>query len=356
MDEPVRPSTSAPLIAHLNLARNYRGGERQVELLVTDLNSAREFRSYAICRKGEILAERMRAAGREVDVVAKPFSWRARLRPDTRLIHAHDGKSVHVAHSLSRRYGIPYVVTRRVDNPIGTGRRTRRAYRGARCVVTLSRAIESVVHRLDPSLPTEIIASASSSFRPDAKEVDRIRHEVGGRRIIGHVGALQDKQKGQSDIIAIAKRLRDPRPDICFLLVGGDGGDEETLRAQANGLDNVVFAGHVDNVGDYLSAFDLMLFPSRNEGLGSSVIDALSLGIPVVAYRIGGIPEIINDGANGLLVPPRDIDGLERAMIDILADDNRRRSMGSEARRTAENYSSSAMAQRYAALYRRVLA
>lgn len=108
--------------------------------------------------------------------------------------------------------------------------------------------------------------------------------------MVGHVGALDNDQKGQEFIIAVAREIESSHPEVQFALVGG-GDDEAMLKARAAGLSNVAFVGFVDNVGDYLESFDLFVLPSNREGIGSILFDAMERALPVVASRVGGVPD-----------------------------------------------------------------
>ena len=100
----------------------------------------------------------------------------------------------------------------------------------------------------------------------------------------------------------------------------GDGKDRERFVQEIGRLTNVELVGWVDNLGSYLAAFDLFVFPSRREALGSSLLDALQSGLPIVASKVGGIPDVVEDGANGRLVEPGDA-GQLIAAIEVLLDD-----------------------------------
>ena len=135
------------------------------------------------------------------------------------------------------------------------------------------------------------------------------------------------------------------------MLVGG-GADEAMLKTAAKGLDNVVFTGFVDNVGDHLAAFDVFILPSNKEGIGAILLDAMDLGLPVVASRVGGLPEIVHDGENGILIEPQRPDQLEVAILSLADSPETRRRYGEHGRELAKGYSASAMAEKYLALYR----
>lgn len=347
------------LLTHLNLAPGFRGGERQTELLVREL-SHRGWRQRVVARAGGELAPRLAGVpGLEVRTAGFGVAGAAVALRGAGLVHVHEGRGIQAAWLARTVAGIPYLVTRRVQQGPRLTTANRRFYGGAVAVAALSDAIAAALARLDPALPVRIIPSASSGLAVRDGEPARLRAAFGGGRsrafLVGHVGALVDSHKGQSQLIELARRLAGSAPDIQFVLVGG-GADEARFRAQAAGLPNVHFAGHTDAVGDYLAAFDLFAYPSRHEGLGSILLDALAFGLPVVATRVGGIPEIITDGENGSLCEPGDLDALERAVRSFHADASRRARVGATNRERAAGYSAAAMTDRYEALYRELAA
>jgi glycosyltransferase involved in cell wall biosynthesis len=138
------------------------------------------------------------------------------------------------------------------------------------------------------------------------------------------------------------------------MLVGG-GEDEAMLKSAAAGLSNLTFTGFVDNVGDYLAAFDVFVLPSNREGIGSILFDAMERGLPVVASRVGGVPDIVHDGQNGLLIDPANPAQLRDAILRLRADPELRRAYGERGREFAKDFSSDAMCSKYLALYESVL-
>ena len=100
---------------------------------------------------------------------------------------------------------------------------------------------------------------------------------------------------------------------------------------------------------------DVFFYPSRHEGLGSVLLDAMAFGLPIVATRVGGIPEIVEDGANGSLCEVDDLDAQERALLALAGDPALRQRIGEVNRRKAENFRPAEMARAYAAIYRQLL-
>lgn len=349
-DQPV----AGPLLAHINLARGFRGGERQTELLVRGLASA-GWRQRLVARWNEALIERLAdLPGLELQGVRGHVPSAAAALGGADLVHVHEARALQAA-GLSRLLGgTPYLVTRRVQQGPSHHALNRALYRGAAGVVVLSRAIGASLHALDPALHWEVIPSAHAALDVDPARAAALRERLGGGFIVGHVGALVDAHKGHRQILALARRTLQAAPDIRYLLVGS-GRDAQALQAEAAGLPNVHFAGQVEDVGSHLAAMDAFLYPSRHEGLGSILLDAMACGLPVVATRVGGIPEVVIDGENGLLCAVDDIDGLAAALLGLHADAALRQRMAAANRARADAYSPAAMTARYINLYRSLL-
>ncbi len=111
----------------------------------------------------------------------------------------------------------------------------------------------------------------------------------------------------------------------------------------------------VADVGSYLAAFDTFIYPSRHEGLGSVLLDALEFGLPIVATRVGGIPEIVEDGVNGFLCEPDAIDTLSDAVLRCYREPELGRRIGESNKNKARNFSPARMADRYMNIYDRLV-
>ncbi|MDH4316160.1 MAG: glycosyltransferase family 4 protein [Gammaproteobacteria bacterium] len=339
-------------IAHINLARSYRGGERQTELLAMGL-AEMGLEQIVVARRGGQLAQRLKNANVELRAVAgNPFAAAFATRTAD-IVHVHDGRSIYAAWLRRCFSGTPYVVTRRVNNPIGTHRLARRVYRDAACVVGVARDIAEIVGRYNPGIRCEVIHSASSGFVPDLDNVQKIRARYSGKFLVGHVGALDNVQKGQEYIIEVARSMASLHPDIQFLLVGG-GEDEAMLKASAQDLQNLQFTGFVTNVGDYLAAFDLFILPSNKEGIGGILLDAMDQGLPVIASRVGGLHEIVHDGENGLMIDPARPDQLLDAILTLRNDEQLRRRFGNRGREISSGFSAKEMCRRYREVYQSI--
>jgi glycosyltransferase involved in cell wall biosynthesis len=340
-------------IVHVNTARGYRGGERQTELLIRGL-AARGLQQALVTRRGAPLATRLSDIDIDIREVAGGLLSVTRATRDAALIHVHEGRSVYAAFLRSLLSSTPYVITRRVNNPIREHWFAHRAYRRAARVAAVAPQVAEVVRSYDASIPVTVVHSASSGLPVDAAVSAAIRARFHGKLLAGHVGALDNSQKGQEFIIAVAREVEHTQPRLHFILVGG-GDDEGMLKAAAAGLSNLTFTGFVDNVGDYLAAFDAFILPSNREGIGSILLDAMDQGLPVVASRVGGVPDIVHDGENGLLIDPGSPAQLRDAILKLSADATLRRRYGERGREFAKDFTSDAMCRKYLGLYESVL-
>jgi glycosyltransferase involved in cell wall biosynthesis len=343
-----------PLIAHINLARGFRGGERQTELLIRCL-AAGGWRQRLVARRRELLAESLEGLDNlEVMPVAGNVIDAAHRLRGAALVHVHEARALQAAFLNHAFGGARYVVTRRVQQGPTRHWINRLMYRRAARIIVLSEAIGSSLIALDATLRFRVIPSAASELPSDPQRVSEIRGRFGNGLLVGHVGALVDSHKGQRQILAVAREFARLAPDVNFLMVGG-GRDEPALREEAQGLRRVHFAGQVEDVGNYLAAFDIFLYPSRHEGLGSILLDAMAFGLPVVATRVGGVPEIVQHGVNGLLCEVDDIAGLTAALLTLRADPDLRRRMARANRERAMSFSPRVMTERYMQIYRELL-
>lgn len=337
-----------PEITHINLARGFRGGENQTLLLVRELAS-RGWRQQFIGRGAEPLVKRLAGVdGLSITPVGGVLG--AAMRVAAPLVHAHEARAAQAAWIASKLRGCRYLLTRRVMKPPSHSVLTSRIYRDAAAVTALSRAIADVLAERFPGLDTAVIPSALAAAEADPRRVAEIRKAMPEPFLVGNVAAL-DVAKGQLELLAAARTLTAAHPDMGFVFVG-DGADGETIRAAAAGQSGIHFTGFVDNVADYLSAFDVFAFPSHHEGLGSVLLQAMAAGTPVVASDTGGIPELIRREETGLLVPPRDAAALAAAIERLYGDEELRLRLAGAARQRLGEFSVAGVAERLEALYR----
>ncbi|MGA1981785.1 MAG: N-acetyl-alpha-D-glucosaminyl L-malate synthase BshA [Acidobacteriaceae bacterium] len=160
------------------------------------------------------------------------------------------------------------------------------------------------------------------------------------------------------DVVEIFARVARALP--ARLMMIGDGPDRSAAEHLALSLgvaDRIHFLGKQDNVNELLPLADLMLMPSEMESFGLAALEAMACSVPTIATRVGGVPELIDDGVNGLLFPLGDIEGMAAAAIALLSDGARLRAMAIAARKNAsDRFCSSRIIPLYEAYYERVLA
>lgn len=344
---------SRAVLCHINLARGFRGGERQTELLIRELAGFVPSQRL-IARAGAPLSKRFSdfpdlsvvAVGGRAGAIAASHG--------AALVHAHETAGGQVAMIRHWLASTPYLITRRQDKLPKGDPLTHAMYRGASRTVALSSAIEALIKRYDAGLVTRRVLSAHSDLSHDPDASAAIRARYPGKFIVGNIAAIVFRHKGQHNLLAAAAALRHRAPDLHFVFVG-TGTDEQRAREIAAELDNVTFTGWVDNVGDYLAAFDLFVLPSEHEGLGSILLDAMHFGLPIVATDVGGIPDVIVDGKNGVLVPVQDAMALADAIVALRSDAGRREAMAAANKDASRGYHPSVMAACYLDIYRELM-
>jgi len=343
-------------LLHVNFAKGFRGGERQTLLLIQELSQKGYFQTLLTRHHAE-LAKRVAALHLPNVViiqVKKPYFLSLAYLKKADVVHAHETKGAQFAFLGYLFFKTPYLITRRVDNAIKNNAFTRAMYRYAHKTVVLSRAILDEVKKIEPNATFSIIPDAFSKLSVSQSEVVKIKERFSGQFLIGNIGELDCNVKGQHYLIEAIKELLLKYPDIHLLFLG-KGKDEAAYKAQASFLRNVTFEGFVSNVGDYIAAFDLFVFPSLREGLGSILLDVMHANVPIVASKAGGIPDVICHEENGLLVEPKDVKGLVTAIERLYLDKTLREQLTQKALSDTKLFSPEKMAERYEALYAEVL-
>jgi glycosyltransferase involved in cell wall biosynthesis len=193
-------------------------------------------------------------------------------------------------------------------------------------LIAVSRAIEDKIHaefRAGP--PVHLIYNGVDLERYDHQEpCCTLREEYGmpPEALVAGVIARLEPEKGHPTLLDAWPAVLRGCPDA-WLLVVGEGSRHEALVEQARELgiaDRVVFTGRRDDVPAVTAALDVAVLPSYREAQGLSILEAMALSRPVVASNVGGIPEVIEDGVSGLLVPPHDPEALAAAICRLLCD------------------------------------
>lgn len=224
----------------------------------------------------------------------------------------------------------------------------------------LAAVSDEVAQRLvDSGVSAERVKTIANGIDVQAFEQGKPLPELraAGNKVIGMVARL-DLQKGFEYLLRAVRELCNTFYGLKVVIVG-DGPDRAAIEKMIDkfGLQsNVLLAGQQSNMPGVYAAMDIFVLPSLNEGLPMTILEAMAASKPVVATRVGAIPKVISDGENGLLVDPRDTDGLRNALSKLLSDSDLCQQMGEKAHDwVSRNYTSEAMALKYRQMYDEVL-
>ena len=340
-------------VAHVNLAKGFRGGERQTELLIKAL-SLKGLKQILVCRSSSPLIDHLQGVD-NLEIIALSgrihprFLGHIKLGSKADIIQAHETKAAQWALLHHLLYRTPYSIVRRVDEKVRVNFFNRLMYKKASCLVAVSKLIADYLSKTF-MVDVHVIHDCSAHLQPDEQNVKKLKEQYKDKFVIGHVGALVDAHKGQSTIIRSVPYLREQIPNLKVLLIGS-GKDEIELKNLAKDMPDVEFLGFKDNVADYLKCMDVFVYPSNHEGLGSTILDAMEQGVPVVATNVGGIPELVKDDESGLLIEAGNDKGLSEAIGRIYNDGSCRQRFITTGLQTAAQNSAEKMAERFYSLY-----
>jgi N-acetyl-alpha-D-glucosaminyl L-malate synthase BshA len=192
-------------------------------------------------------------------------------------------------------------------------------------------------------------------YRPGDPDC-RSRLAPTGHRLITHVSNFREVKRVK-DVIRVFARIQRATPATLILI--GDGPERVDAESEARELgvaEHVRFLGRIDSVASLLQGSDLFILPSQTESFGLAALEAMACGSPVVASRAGGLPEVIDDGVNGILEPVGSVEAMGRRAVELLRDPERHAAMRAAAIAKAEQFSSQRIVPMYEAIYQEVLA
>jgi glycosyltransferase involved in cell wall biosynthesis len=357
---------------HIDTSRTWRGGQNQVLLTINGLLEIGH-RAALVAHPDGVLRRRA-AEGldlipltprTEMDLSA---AWRLsrvirRLQPD--IVHAHDPHGIAMASlalSLGSASGIAAVLvaSRRVDFHLKSNSFSRWKHRQVDCFIAASDAIRQML--ISDGVAAERTTTVHEGIdlrhvlaapRVNVHEAFWLPHQA---PVVGNVAALVP-HKGQRHLIEAAHLVVREIPDARFVILG-EGELREPLERQVRDHHlekHVLLPGFRTDVLGCIKGFDLFAMSSVTEGLGTSLLDAMACSRAVVATRAGGIPEIVEDGATGTLVPPRDPAAMAHEIVRLLRDEALRRRMGEAgSARVTARFTVERMVEETAAVYARV--
>ena len=375
---PISEAEHSIAVCHVASGDLWAGAEAQAASLLRALARRENLSLMAILLNEGRLAQEMRACGIEVKVIPESTTGiLATLWEATRYLR---GRRIHILHSHRYKENVLAALlawTCRVPFVVRTQHGLPEPFGGARGWK------QKLVQRLDrfvARFATDRVISVSSELRGhlsryvDPRKVVVINNGLDTERVSSSLSSSEAKQRlgipafcrtlgyaGRFEpvkrldlFLAAAKLIAGQIPNVRFILVG-TGSEEARLReiARAQGLENsVMFLGHRNDIYDVLRAMEVFVLCSDHEGLPMVLLEALHLGVPVVGRRVGGLPEVIEDGADGLLLGSAGPADLAHACLSILENEPLREQMaraGTEV--VAGHFSVAQTAEKVARLY-----
>lgn len=374
------------LIFHLDDGKELRGGQRQLMYLVKELNKLGHI-NYVVCRKDSPLERTAQRKGFKTIALPYFFEWdpvsafllNKTIRAVTAagghceppILHAHTSHTAAISYLASFNLSCVRIAHRRVDFVPSRGLSSKFKYEKAHRVIAISRPVKDIM--LSLGLSENKISVVNSTVDLDEtpwKNGGFERYRAEARRVIAGKFGIPSEAPWIGSLIALvphkdpenfaraAALVTEKHPEARFLIAGtGElAGDMRRLVRILNIEDRFHLLGYYDNPYELLSALDIFVLPSCEEGMGSVLIEAMNSRLPIVATRAGGITDVIEDRANGLIVNVKDPAGLAAAQIELLEDSPLKHRLAEEGHRRRMDFSSPKMAELTLKIYEQELA
>ncbi len=358
-------------------AESLGGGERHV-IDLTRAMIERGHQLHLAVREGSPLIDALAGAPvhwhelglrNALDVISAQAIATAIHKNQIDILHAHlarDYTFCGVATRIVARLGnrVAFFITRHHFKPIKSNPLYAWAISEARAMIAVSGSVRESLIKSFPNFADRIVLIPNWVDAGDcgslSREEARARLGVTKRLAVGVVGQITRIKRQDLFIEAVARLIKDHHwGDAEFLIVGEAGPDDEAylkeLRESANRLrlsDHLRFTGYVENLPALLAAFDVIAAPSDNEAFSLALAEAMASGLPVVATRVGGMAEIVEDGVTGLLIERDDLRSLVSTISRLLGDKPLREKIGAAARASViERFSRKSAIDRIERLY-----
>ena len=209
---------------------------------------------------------------------------------------------------------------------------------------------------MQSAVPDAIDLSSETESTKRMYGIDKESTKAAGEKLLVHLSNFRPVKR-IGDVVQVFAKVANAMPARLMLI--GDGPDRSTAEYLARTLgvsDRVHFLGKQDNVNELLPLADLMLMPSEMESFGLAALEAMACRVPAIATLVGGVPELIENGVNGLLFEVGDVDAMAEAAIALLNDPVRLETLSAAARKTAQDhFCATTIIAMYEKYYRQIL-
>jgi len=356
--------TKSIKVLHIDSEKLWRGGQQQAVYLYEGMQQ-RGIPGCFVCQPHSKLEQYFQKHNLEYKSI--PFMGELDIIAGYRLSkfarkHHFSILICHSAHSLS--WGLiakafyptlKIIAVRRAEFNIGKNILSRWKYRNAAVdrIVAISESVQKVLRENGVSKETiSIIYSCIDRNKFDTLNRDptiRAKWNIPQDSILIGMIAAFDNYKDYPTFLKAASLALGNRPDLYFLAIG-EGELKESMQELAQELniaDRVIFTGFQPEIEKILSSLDIFVLASKKEGLGTSILEAMAAGVPVIGTASGGIPELIKDGENGLLVPPSNPEKLKDAILKLANSPELRFRMAERGKSEAQKFDKEIMISKY---------
>ena len=365
-------------VLHVDTGKGWRGGQQQAVYLYEGMLN-RNYKTNFVCRPKSKLSSYFSKKGlphievnvkNELDLISAYKISQICKKEEFNILHLHSAHALSIG-IFAKLFNSSLITigVRRVSFHVNKNLISRLKYNNSLVnkIVCISDAVKNVlisdgIHK--DKLITIHSGINTDRFRPpsvpptrgEVKIDEKFKEELGFRKdhiIIGTVAALVG-HKDYPTLLKAAEIVINKTDNVSFCAVGS-GEDEKKILDLANNLElknRFKFTGYREDVGKLLKMFDIFVMASKEEGLGTSILDAQSVGLPVVGTKAGGIPEAVKDNVNGLLVPIQNPEKLAYALIELVNNKEKRVNLGRKGKKTVKQFDIKNTVEKNIQLYR----
>jgi glycosyltransferase involved in cell wall biosynthesis len=363
-------------VCHVVSAEIWAGAEAQIAMLLRQLAAETALSLSAIVLGEGRLGAELTNSGIETALIPRSsgkflatFHEASRLLRGKKIdvLHSHKSKENLLALLLAKRLAVPFLVRTQHGMPEPHTLKDRAVYRMERLTARYASRVVCVSGELQQRLAGKVSAEKLAVIRnaidlngiQSSLTVAEAKKRLGispERRVAGIVGRL-DPVKRVDLFLEVARCLSHQLPSACFVIAGA-GREEAALRDSLRGSElerQVYFLGERGDICDVLRAMDLLLITSDHEGLPTVLLEAMALGIPVVARNVGGISEVVCNNVNGRLVDSADARAIAAAALPLLSTEDSRSQLIGNGLKTVRKFSTALNASDYMRIYQSIV-